>query len=200
MPSLSSIRNQSSSNSGPGPGHRPNLSPSQSRHGRHRTHHFKFKSDVIHFGSSELSTASSVSSQLTQHGTLESESGQLSLSLVEMAPFTRSQVSSAVMARNEASPAEMEPLVRVCGPLYHPSENEVIEFGSEFGDGRILTTSTCQNSHVIRLGSPERPRPSLSSAQPIFVIHPYPVVREFRLSIIHRPGPLFPHRSDVDSG
>ena len=182
MPSLSSIRNQSSSNSGPGPGHRPNLSPSQSRHGRHRTHHFKFKSDVIHFGSPELSTASSVSSQRTQHGTLESESGQLSLSLVEMAPFTRSQVSSAVMARNEASPAEMEPLVRVCGPLYHPSENEVIEFGSQSAAQSILHPSpvTVVIKNII---SSYQIQTSSKTGR--------------RLSIIHRPWPLFPHCSDV---
>ena len=96
----------------------------------------------------------------------------------------------------------------------------VIEFGSESSIGKQQSSnsgpsrgaslspgpftvliehiiSSYRNSDAIHFGSPERPRPSVSSAQPISVMHPNPVtvVIEFRLSIIHRPGPRFAHRS-----
>ena len=81
----------------------------------------------------------------------------------------------------------------------------VIEFGSESAAQSLSMIehiiSSYSNSDVIHFGSPERPRPSVSSTQPISVIHSNPVtvtvtvVIEFRLSIIHRPGPRFAHRS-----
>ena len=96
--------------------------------------------------------------------------------------------------------------VRVSGPVYHPSENSsrirVRVSGPVYppGPGPFTVAniiSNYRNSDAIHFGSPEQPRPSVSKAQPISVIHPNPVtvVIEFRLSIIHQPGPRFAHRS-----
>ena len=74
--------------------------------------------------------------------------------------------------------------VRVSGPVYHPSENSSHRIRVRVGGPGSLSSrdihgrhrtiiSSYRNSDVIYFGSPERPRPpSVSSAQPISVIHP----------------------------
>ena len=78
--------------------------------------------------------------------------------------------------------------VRVCGPVYPPGPWPFTVANN---------ISSYRDSDAIHFGSPELPRPIVSKAQPISVIHPNPVtvVIELRLSIIHRPGPRFAHRS-----
>ena len=101
--------------------------------------------------------------------------------------------------------------VRASGPVYHPLENSSHRIRVRVGRGPVCPPgaihgrhrtiiSSYRNSEFIYFGSPKRPRlPSVSSTQPISGIHPNPVTAviklEFRLSIIHKPGPRLAHRS-----
>ena len=73
------------------------------------------------------------------------------------------------LTRSQVSSAEMAPFVRVCGPVYHPSQNEVIEFGS---DSPSLTVPAKSSRHPIL------PAYHPSACAPIHLLSPvYGIIR-----------------------